>query len=60
MPADPRTPSAVRFSPEERALVRRAAQEEAAPFTTFVRMAAVAAAKRILADMAKREKGKGK
>ena len=42
---DPRTPSAVRFSPEERALIQKAAEEAGLPFTSYVRMVALAAAK---------------
>ena len=40
-----RTPSAVRFSDEERALIHKAAKHAGLPFTSYVRMVALAAAK---------------
>ena len=46
--ADGRKVTYIRFSDEERALLQKAAREEGQPMTTFVRVAAIAAAKRVL------------
>lgn len=51
---DPRTPSAVRFSAEERALLHEAARAVGMPLTTYIRVAALEKAKRdIKAEKAK-------
>ena len=60
MPVDPRKPLTIRLRPDERARIERAAEFAGKRLTEFIRETADEAAKRILADMAKREKGKGK